>query len=61
MTLVHLQPGQILNLEEASMYIVLDGSVRVATHEIYKLETTGQGLTSPKDLFKKKTGAAVAG
>ena len=25
MTLVHLNPGQSINLDEASMYIVLDG------------------------------------
>jgi len=25
MTLVHLKPGQSINLDEASMYIVLDG------------------------------------
>lgn len=33
MTLVHLKPGQQLNLDEASMYIVIDGKLRVCTHE----------------------------
>jgi quercetin dioxygenase-like cupin family protein len=33
MTLVHLKPGQQLNLEESSMYIVLDGKVRISTPE----------------------------
>ena len=40
MTLVHLKPGQRLNLEERSMYIVLDGKVRVSTHQQHALEAT---------------------
>ena len=33
MTLIHLKPGQRLNLEESSMYIILDGKLRISTHE----------------------------
>jgi len=40
MTLMHLKPGQKLSLEENSMYIVLDGKVRVSTHDEHALEAT---------------------
>jgi hypothetical protein len=40
MTLMHLKPGQRINLEEASMYIVLDGKVRISNHEQHALEAT---------------------
>jgi hypothetical protein len=33
-----LRPGQTLNLDEPSFYIVLDGALRVATHEQLKEE-----------------------
>jgi hypothetical protein len=38
MTLVHLKPAQKLNVEETSMYIILDGKVRIGNEEIYKME-----------------------
>ncbi len=38
MTLMHLKPAQKLNVEESSMYIILDGNVRIGNEEIYDLE-----------------------
>jgi hypothetical protein len=38
MTLMHLMPGQKLSLEENSMYFVLDGKVRVSSHDQHALE-----------------------
>ena len=38
MTLVHLKPAQKLNLEESSLYIILDGHLRIGTEEIYQME-----------------------
>jgi|APCry1669190288_1035285.scaffolds.fasta_scaffold67204_2 hypothetical protein len=35
MTLVHLKPAQKLNLDEASLYIILDGKARIGNEEIY--------------------------
>ena len=36
MTLMHLKPSQKINLDEASLYIVIDGAVRVSTEDIYR-------------------------
>ena len=33
MSMITLRPGQKLNLEEPSMYIVLDGALRIATND----------------------------
>ena len=38
MTLMRLKPGQHLNLQEPMLYIVLDGKVKIATHESFELE-----------------------
>jgi len=38
MTLVNLKPAQKLNVEESSMYIILDGKVRIGNEEIFKME-----------------------
>lgn len=36
MTLMHLKPSQKINLDEASIYIVVDGAVRVGNDDIFK-------------------------
>lgn len=33
MSMITLRPGQKLNLEEPSMYIVLDGALRITTND----------------------------
>lgn len=42
MILVQVKPGQQLNLDEASMYIVLDGHLRVSTPYLMKKEMEEQ-------------------
>ena len=38
MSMITLKPGQTLDLDEPSLYIVLDGALRVATHQDLKEE-----------------------
>ena len=53
MTLMHLKPGQKINLEESSMYIVLDGKVRISTHEEHALEVTQMSQKLQEALLKR--------
>lgn len=66
MILVTLKPGQHLDLDDSTLYIVIDGMVRVATHDQIKQEGEAQELQEIKkkrlsQLSMKSVASSIAG